>query len=57
MARYATCKLLEMAENESLSWETIARECLKFMSEEDIRSMAEVNDWIEEDEDYEEEVY
>lgn len=27
MPRYATCKLLEMAENESLSWETIAREC------------------------------
>ena len=27
MACYATCKILEMAKNESLSWETIAREC------------------------------
>ena len=54
MPRYATCKLLEMVENESLSWETIARECLEFMSEDDVRSMAEANDWIDdsdEDED------
>ena len=51
MARYATCKLLEMAENESLSWETIARECLEFMSEDDVRSMAEANDWIEDPEE------
>ena len=43
MAHYATYKLLEMAENESLSWETIARECLEFMSEDDVRSMAESN--------------
>ena len=54
MPRYATCKLLEMAENKSLSWETIARECLEFMAEDDVRSMAEANDWIDdsdEDED------
>ena len=54
MTRYATCKLLEMAENESLSWETIARGCLEFMSEDDVRRMAEVNDLIDdsdEDED------
>ena len=57
MACSTEYKLLEMAESNDLSWETIARECLKFMSEKDIRSMAEVNDWIEEDEDYEEEVY
>ena len=47
MPRYATCKLLEMAENESLSWETIARECLEFMSEDDVRSMAEAYGWID----------
>ena len=56
MPRYATCKLLEMAENESLSWETIARECLEFMSEDDVRSMAEANGWIDySDEDEEDE--
>ena len=47
MVRYATCKLLEMAESNCLSWETIARECLEFMSEDDVRSMAESNGWIE----------
>ena len=57
MACYTAYKLLEMAESNDLSWETIARECLEFMSEDAVRSMAEVNDWIEEDEDYEEEVY
>ena len=57
MACSTKYKLLEMAESNDLSWETIARECLEFMSEDDVRSMAEVNDWIEEDEDYEEEVY
>ena len=51
MVRYATCKLLEMAESNCLSWETIARECLEFMSEDDVRSMAEANDWIDEDEE------
>ena len=54
MPRYATCKLLEMAENESISWETIARECLEFMSEDDVRSMAEANDWIDYSDDDEE---
>ena len=56
MPRYATCKLLEMAENESLSWETIARGCLEFMSEDDVRRMAEANGWIDySDEDEEDE--
>ena len=45
-----------MAENESLSWETIAREGLEFMSEDDVRSIAEANDWIDDsDEDEEDE--
>ena len=60
MARDATCELIEMAENGGISWETIARECLQYMSEDEVRDMAESNDWInseddEEDEDLEDE--
>ena len=60
MARSATCELIEMAENGMISWDTIARECLQYMSEDEVRDMAESNDWIdpeddEEDEDLEDE--
>ena len=59
MARDATCELIEMAENGMIEWETIARECLQYMSEDEVRDMAESNDWIdpedEEDEDLEDE--
>ena len=56
MVRDATCELIEMAENGGIAWETIARECLQYMSEDEVRDMAESNDWInsaddEEDED------
>ena len=52
MTRSATCELIEMAELGVLSWETIARECLQYMSEDEVRDMAESNDWINsEDED------
>ena len=60
MARSATCELIEMAENGMISWDTIARECLQYMSEDEVRDMAEYNDWIdpeddEEDDDLEDE--
>ena len=60
MTREATRELIEMAEIGILSWETIARECLQYMSEDEVRDMAESNDWIdpeddEEDEDLEDE--
>ena len=60
MVRDATCELIEMAENGMITWETIARECLQYMSEDEVRDMAESNDWInseddEEDEDLEDE--
>ena len=54
MAREATCELIEMAENGMISWETIARECLQYMSEDEVRDMAESNDWIDSEEDSEE---
>ena len=53
--REATCKLLEMAKNRQISWETLARECLSFMPEADVAGMAEANDWIEDPEEEEEE--
>ena len=51
MAREATCELIEMAENGMISWETIARECLQYMSEDEVRDMAESNCWIDSEED------
>lgn len=51
MAREATNELIDMAENGAISWETIARECLQYMSEDEVRDMAESNDWIDDEED------
>ena len=53
MAKEATCELIEMAELGVLSWETIARECLQYMSEDEVRDMAESNCWIDSEEDSE----
>ena len=55
MAREATCELIEMAETGVLSWETVARECLQYMSEDAVRDMAESNDWIDPENDEEDE--
>ena len=54
MAHYATCKILEMVKNESLFWRLLLVSVLAFMSEDDVRSMAEANGWIDEDEEDEE---
>ena len=51
MPRYATCKILEMVKNESLFWRLLLVSVLAFMSEDDVRSMAEANDWIDEDDE------
>ena len=54
--RKATNKLIEMAENCIISWETIARAALQYMSEDEVADMAQCNEFIEdEDEDEEEE--
>ena len=45
--RTATCKVIELAENGILSWETIAREALQYMSEDDVADMANSCDWLE----------
>ena len=45
--RTASCKVIELAENGTLSWETIAREALQYMSEDDVADMANSCDWLE----------
>ena len=55
MTREATCELIEMAETGVLSWETVARECLQYMSEDEVRDMAESNFWIDSEDDEEDE--
>lgn len=54
MEREATCKVLDLAEYGSLSWEAIARECLERMSEDDVADMAHELDWFNDDEDEDE---
>lgn len=40
-SRRVTVRLLEMAECGTLTWEAIARGCLQYMSEFDVKEMAE----------------
>lgn len=55
MGREYTSELVEMAEQTVIDWETIARECLARMSEDEVQEMCEECDWIEPEEDEEEE--
>ena len=40
MPREFTTKLIHNAENHLVSWESIARECLERMSEDEVKEMA-----------------
>ena len=51
MTREITCKLIELAEEGSLPWETLARCALGYMSESDVKDMARIEDLILDDED------
>ena len=56
MTREATNKLVEFAEEGIISWEEIARAALCYMSEDDVRDMADCNELLcmenfDEDED------
>ena len=54
--RKATNKVIEMAEAGVLSWETIARAALQYMSEDEVADMAQCNEFIDDEfEDEEEE--
>ena len=48
-------KLIDLAESGVLDWETIAREALQVMSEDDIEDMANSAGWLDdiEEEDFE----
>ena len=50
----ATCKVIELVKDGVLSWETIARECLARMSEDEVADMAHELDWLDDDEEEEE---
>lgn len=53
--REATNKLIDLAEEGVLSWETIARAALSYMSEDDVADMAQCNELIEDEEEFEDE--
>jgi hypothetical protein len=53
-ARHYTNKLHELADEGLLSWETIAKSCLQYMSEADVEDMALSDGLIEEEEEEEE---
>ena len=46
-ARQATRRVIELAEEGVLVWEQIARDCMNYMSEYDVRDMAEGNGYFE----------
>lgn len=48
MPREFTNKLIHNTENYLVKWESIARECLNRMSEDDVKEMALDMDWVEE---------
>lgn len=51
MIRKTTTKLVQMAEDGLLSWETIARECLAYMSEDDVEDMSLCADMVDSEDD------
>lgn len=56
MAREITNKLLEMIEDGTLNRDDLIMACLKYMSEDEVRDMAEANEFILEDEEDEEDL-
>lgn len=56
MAREITNKLLEMVDEGLISKNVLIVACLKYMSEDEVKDMAEANEFILEDEDDEEDL-
>lgn len=52
--RKTTNRLIELAEDGVILWEDIARAALNWLSEDDVKRMAEVNEFLPEDEENEE---
>ena len=53
MSRKYTIKMIELAEEGVISWESIARSALSYMSEADVEDMAECEGFVEVDEELE----
>ena len=53
MSREATNKLLEMIDEQLIDPKDVVLMCLKYMSEDEVKDMCEINEvfWIEEDEE------
>ena len=53
--RETTIKLLNLANEGVISWETLARSCLCYLSEDEVEDMARVNEILFEEEEEEDE--
>jgi hypothetical protein len=53
--REITTQIIEACDDGALSWETVARECMAYMSEDEVSDMNRVAEFVQ-DEDEEEEV-
>jgi hypothetical protein len=53
-ARHYTCKILEAADEGIVEWQTLAQECLSYMSEADVADMNRVAEFVSDDEDEDE---
>jgi hypothetical protein len=49
--RKATCQVLDLAEQGVIDWESLARDALNWMSEEEVNQFAQHNGYIVDDED------
>ena len=52
--RKTTNRLIELAEDGVLSWEELAKTALSWLSEDDVKRMAEVNEFLPEENEDEE---
>lgn len=52
-SRRVTRRVLELAEEGVLCWEQIARDCMNYMSEDEVQDMSEGNGYFEFEEDEE----
>lgn len=50
-SRPVTSELLDLAEQGVIDWESLARDCLGWMSEADVAEMAQRLDYVTEEED------
>jgi hypothetical protein len=50
-ARKVTCQLLDLADEGVIDWESLARDALNWMSEDEVAEFARSNDYIRDEED------